>query len=466
MIMSYKSKIFSTALALLSAFVLASCSSDSSSTSSVEINGNCAISKVTLGSLLRKMHTTASDGSDSTYWGTISGSAYPMTVDQMSMEIYNMDSLPQGTDVTRILISSITADGTVLFQTDSNRDTVFSSSDSIDFTNPRYFTCYSTDGNQSRKYRVTVNVHNSNAEDFVWRTLVESDNMFENISRQKMFMINDKPTIVAISGGSPTLLTLGGEEGAYAWTSEAMSGLTNIDPAEVFLFKDNLCYIHDGSLYTSADGRVWTGQTMTCPASQLVAATDSMLFAYASEGIYYTVDLSEWTLDTAIDDISLFPTENVTDTQGAMLFNGNFYYVIVCGKNQAGENVIWRKTIDLQGANTEPWAIFPQADENSRAYPDKEQPVVMTYNDNLYHMGIDAEGRVNEIIISTDGGRTWIAQDEDNNPPLEESVNSVSVCVDDGDFIWIATAPTGKLVRGRLNSLSYEKTPQVFISSN
>ena len=105
-----KLSIVVTILSMLISSGLTSCNIDSSTTTSYDGN-HCAITYMTLGTLLRESHITTSRGTDSTYMTTFSGSMYPLYVDQYKGEIYNPDSLPLGTRVDKVVFSTISHDG-------------------------------------------------------------------------------------------------------------------------------------------------------------------------------------------------------------------------------------------------------------------------------------------------------------------------------------------------------------------
>lgn len=438
-----------------SSLVFHSCMSSDSSTS-VEISNNCAITRMTLGTLTRTVY-----GADTSYNISVAGNAYPMYIDQINQKIYNRDSLPINTDIRKILFSSVSNDGTLTYKNDNDRDTLFSTSDTIDFTSPRYFTCFSTDQTQSRTYEVKINVHNSDPNKFSWATTSETPLAFENITLQKMFILNGNVTIVAIKQGIPTLIEAPLSTPNNVTTSP-INNLDNLNPSAVFLFKNQLCYVDNGTLKTSDNGTNWQVQTTDITPTCIVATTETELYAIANGELYYTSNLTNWQKDTAADNLNQFPTSDIVSTMSPMTFNTNFQYLLVCGKNNDGENIVWRKIIDTKGINTEPWTILPPSDEGRHLYPSKEQPVLLTYNSNgLLHLGIKGNN-ISEIIKSVDGGRCWTAISTDNTPVLPAETTSFSACVDSDNNIWIAIAPSGKMLRGRLNQLSYDNDPTVF----
>ena len=72
-------------------------------------SGACLVKAMTLGTLNRHLHTRSRSGADSIYTVKVTGSLYPLTIDQVNQRIFNVDSLPVGTDPTKILISELKA---------------------------------------------------------------------------------------------------------------------------------------------------------------------------------------------------------------------------------------------------------------------------------------------------------------------------------------------------------------------
>lgn len=155
--------------------MMASCLS--SSNSEATLYSDAAITTFSLGTLDRYLHTTSKSGGDSIYKTTLTGSNYRFHIDQVTHEIYNTDSLPIGTDLEHVLVSLTSKNnGAVLIQdtADANMLTYYSSSDSIDFTKPRTFRVYASDGTGSTEYKVSVNKHQEDGDAFVWHLLSDS----------------------------------------------------------------------------------------------------------------------------------------------------------------------------------------------------------------------------------------------------------------------------------------------------
>lgn len=111
------------------------------------------------------------DGKDSAYVDTLDCSNYPFTINQLTREIENKDSLPYGTHIDKV-ITNVTYDAGILVYKPkgAEKDTLWTSTDSIDFSGDTY--CTSTNKNSpiefkvwaysnaiGQAYKVKINVH-------------------------------------------------------------------------------------------------------------------------------------------------------------------------------------------------------------------------------------------------------------------------------------------------------------------
>ena len=93
-------KLLAFAVMLSAVLTLTSCLGDSDD--EVIYPSDAAITSFTLGSL-KCYTTTSSKGVDSTYTTILKGSDYHFMIDQVNRTIYNLDSLPYGTDIAHVL---------------------------------------------------------------------------------------------------------------------------------------------------------------------------------------------------------------------------------------------------------------------------------------------------------------------------------------------------------------------------
>lgn len=433
---------------------------NSSSSEETYANSDCAITAVTMGTLSRTLHTTTADGRDSVYKVAVAGSAFPMYIDQLKQEIYNPDSLPLNTNITKVIFSSVTSDGTVFYRTASGNDTLLTTTDTLDFTQPKLFTCLSGDGQQTKIYRVTVNVHKTYSENFTWNTVAEDPATFAGVTAQKAFVLNGRLTVFALKDGSPTVLQADAEDAAE-WTSTPLEGLTGFNPEGVVLFADSYYCIDGGTVKTSTDGIQWTTANDQLSMDRMLAAGRETVYALAGDKIYFSTDGITWTDDTAEKNMPPFPGDNCPSVWSPMSFNSNFSFMLIGGTHD-GEPCVWRKVVDSNGNDTEPWSLFPQGENGLNTYPALPQSAMVAYDSKILYAGLEGD-TLSNFYLSNDGGRNWLEQTTVSNHPANIEAQSFSLVADDDNYVWIICAPSGKVLRGRLNRLGYEQNQKTFL---
>lgn len=134
-----------------------------------------AITSVSLGTLNRYPTTTSSEGEDSTYKVSFAGSAYKMVLDQVGYRIFNSDSLPLKTDLKHVVCTLATRNSALVTIKSMTSDSIFaySSTDSIDFSKPRTFRVFSTDGEHYRDYVMSLSVRQYEAGTLLWTAVVD-----------------------------------------------------------------------------------------------------------------------------------------------------------------------------------------------------------------------------------------------------------------------------------------------------
>lgn len=135
-----------------------------------------AVTSFTLGTLNRYVTKTTSAGNDTTYKVSYTGSLYKMAIDHVGCRIFNNDSLPIGTDLKHVVCTLATRNSAVIAVKSLTSDSVFSysSKDSLDFSVPRTFRIFSTDGKHYRDYTVTLSARQHEAGTLVWTSMTGS----------------------------------------------------------------------------------------------------------------------------------------------------------------------------------------------------------------------------------------------------------------------------------------------------
>lgn len=139
---------------------------------------DAAIISFSLGKLNCYTKTVTSTGADSIVKSSFTASGYTFHIDQVNHRIYNTDSLPYGTDVKHVPVTLSTYhNGVVFIQNIDSEDTLsyYNSADSIDFSVPRKFVVFSSDGDGRSEYTISVNVHQEQSGVFRWEQRAAGD---------------------------------------------------------------------------------------------------------------------------------------------------------------------------------------------------------------------------------------------------------------------------------------------------
>lgn len=453
-----KSKLGIFAFVLIASLCLYSCNSDSDD-DVTSLSDNCAITNMTLGNLLRRVTIRRStDGRDTTYTTTFYGGHYAMLVDQLNHVIYNPDSLPLGTKIEKILFSQIAADGIVAYRTEWGTDTIYSGGDSLNFSHPRTFTCYSKSGKAKQSYEVRVNVHQVNSEQFAWAEMPAADALRE-ASAQKLLVKNGKLYDFAVVGERAYLFTSSTSD-ASTWTKHELSGFTSLNPHSVQLFKNQFFAVAAAGLVSSEDGVAWTSVGSSFHPDQLIASGSSSIYALKDGSVYGSTDGVTWTKDEVDDLQSAFPAENFSSAWSELNFNNNFEYILWGGTDKNGECALWKKTVDNTGVNNDVWSCYSGSEEVSHPFPALKSTVLLNYDKKMVALGC-LNDTVSLMYVSEDAGRSWESKNAYVHP-FELRATNIGCAVDADNYIWIVCAGSGLVVRGRLNRLGFANEQTAF----
>ena len=441
-------KSFLTLATLLLVTMFSGCSSDNEITSG--LTPDCAITAVTMGTLYRDYQTTLDDGRDTSYVITVPGSAFPMQIDQLKNEVYNTDSLPQGTMVDKIIFSTFTTDGSVLLRKLDGNDTLYSTKDTLDFTTPRKFTVYASDGSGSREYTVKVNVHQADPEAYTWIADGGTNVDIAAMSDMKMLVDNDMLYLWGKKDGTTVLMTRQDAENTQ-WMYSETTGAENIDLQSITRFNGTFFATCTDGLMKSADGKTWETVTANIVPLNLFGTSDTEIFASTAEGIYGSHDGSTWTACETDAPASLLPQASVVTARQPLITNSKIEIIVAVGYIGT-TSVVWKKEIDLTGVETNPWSYYPYTEENTKNLPYLQGLSMIKYENNLYAAGI-RDGKV-EIYESVDGARTWAVPDVKTILPANIGLpTEIKLATGKENTIWLVCAGTGQMWRGYLNRL-------------
>ena len=429
-------------------------------------SNECIITSMTIGTLKREMHTKNSKGEDSTFYVSVTGALYPMSIDQKDQKIYNLDSLPLGTNVNKAVFASMNTIGTFSIRSlVSGNDTIFKLSDSTDFSVPRIITVHATDGVSKRNYQVTLNVHKENGDSMVWKQLATSTPAFASLNNTRSWAVEEQLYIFGEENGASKVLSTNAngylEGNTPQWYVEATS--TSIKPQSVVRFQNQFYAVNATSnIFVSTDGIEWTALSTDFTASTLVVGSTKYIIALKDGQFYSSTDGIQWNPNTA-DETEFLPTDGATGTCVPSRIDKTFETLVVVG-SQNGKNVVWKREIDLTGNEEYPWIFLPETENSRFNIPNYKNITLTTYDGVTMLAGLNADGNVAPLLLSRDNGRTW--KEDGIYTPAAQAQNALAVNVDKNNFIWMFCGQTGQVWRGRINRLGWDEIHGHFEKSN
>ena len=421
--------------------------------------------------IMVKKTTKSSQGTDSVYKVRQSASSYSFKIDQNSREIYNPDSLPYGTDGTKVLVSVTTENAGVaglkaLIGTDV---TTITSSDSLDFSVPRTIVVRSSDGNYLREYTVKVNIHQQKGEDFNWAKLGTNAELAD-FKALRTFNIGGKIVAFGTDGSATTAVQTDVKDGS-SWVGVTFNfnGLLPADMYQHIVKKGNRLYmIYNNKLMSSENGASWSVDG-DVTVKQLVAASTDKLYATDDNGaIFSSNDGSTWNADEMDTDVTLMPTTDYNYACSMLRTNQDVERVMIVGNRDASvyaadtTAVIWSKLDDTGSyAVNFPWAYYTFDIMSKYVLPRLSNLSMTSCGEYLLVVGGKGIGECtkeaySQIYSSLDGGLTW--QDEAGfqlPDEIDKNATMMSLVTDDTYHLWIVCGGTGQIWRGRLNSMGW-----------
>lgn len=386
-------------------WLMSSCLGDSSTTE-YELPRDCQISSFTL------------ESSDVDGLGDVK-----FTIDQLNGLIFNLDSLPYGTEFAKAICtleySNESAVSGVELVQEAVGDTVITyvDTDSIDFSKPVKFTVTAYDGATKKNYTAWVNIHQVMPDTLEWSqyasrltdaTMKEQKVVPYAYNGQEGYLLYAQPAGASL----PYRLYFSATDDMHDWEQITLEGLP-VDEVVLYqmtLFNEAL-YLPsvNGKVYRSTDGQHWSVVENTPYVSYIISNVkdggrlESILATVVEDGDelkFAAMDKSgAWTLgETVPADFPLigFGKENYTS-------HYNSYLMIVGGR-----------TLDNQLTN-QSWGTMDGkvwvrlSDIGASYFEAREGAMVITYDEKIYLIGgIDVEGNAyRDMYESIDKGVTW-----------------------------------------------------------
>lgn len=410
---------------------------------------------------------------------TIHGKHYPFTIDQVKREIYNIDSLPVGSDtiIDSILIDTFYVTGYV---TSGNiTDTILNINNYQDLTGAATveglkFKIYAADGTTTRDYTLRINIHQQEPDSLQWTNMTDRIAGFPSASianRQKAVTLDNNLLVYVLEGTSLTAYRTSTKT-FNSWEQISVQGLPALDRIPAFVKNYNetvspqadaedVLYAStgDGNVYRSTDGISWNlVEALSGNVETLISSFQGQLIGILGhEGNSYLVTAQEG--NTAWPAIGSntptvpeeFPTENIysTEFQTANMLDE----IMIVGKT-TGEKIIPWAYDGHNWAQMDPGTSYDSycLTANIGYYPS-----IIYYGGQFYITGERLQN-----FYKSDAGLAWYKTESMFLLPKEiELRGNYSLAVDNDNFIWIIIGQSSntpnEVWRGRLNRLGFKQ---------
>lgn len=448
-------KIIATLGSLIAVtFILSSCLEDDYE---YELTSEAYISSFSINDIKTETQSTTESGTDTTIITTLTGSDYTFAIDQLTGSIYNVDSLPQGTDITKVTINVGFTGNYILYGDESK---TYHSSDSVDFSSPVKFSVYATDNISSKTYYIKLNVHQADPDSLLWQKVKESDFPGETMEKQKALLANGQVYVFALVGDKLHVTSTSQEDGRTWLPLTAAEGYTGNADCECIVTHDDLFYMTvDKWLYSSTDGIHWVTQSEGV-IGDMIASADGNLYLN-NEGIIVAGTPSEGWTEVQRVDTNTFPRTPWAISK-TLKTNNHIVQTTLVGvpSNYTGTDaVVWSKLSTERN-----WTYYNPIANNNAGCPILKDMVVIDYDNKFYAFGgrgLNGEEAIEPFegfFISKDGGITWAKQTTKVCLPedLYGFEGGFSSLVDDEQYIWIMCSGSNNVYKGRMNRVVKE----------
>ena len=443
-----KRKFFAFIALITATLSLSSCLSSDETT--VEYTHDTAITAFSLGSLDRYTKTKA--GKDTLLKANVKGSDYKFYIDQAQRLIYNVDSLPCGVRDTAILATISSKNNSPILLMDINKtDSVaayYSSSDSINFSKPRFIRVYSGDYSAYAEYKVTVNVHKELPYEFKWHELAQNNSQLAAFSDLKAVACGDDIYVFGKTADGTKVLKSAINNGS-AWSSIMMDVGLSSDAYQSAVALDGELYISDGGkVYASADAATWTKVSENADIKQLIGASSKNLYAYTATGIAVSKNQGvSWEAEKLDTDADFLPKQNISMNVAGVLSAKDVENVMLLGtRDKALKDTVattWLRTVDYANEDGQ-WNYLEIEKNKSGKMPWLDQVITCAAD-----TGFVALGSNGKWYKSQDAGLTW-KQDKMVVLPAKFATDGrFAFCRDKQHYYWIIR--NGYVWRGRFN---------------
>ena len=435
----------------------------------IEYPSESSIKSFSVGTLHQTFYGKDSKGNDSVYVDTVSYADVPFTIDQINRRIYNKDSLPKEVDITRV-VTSISADNAVYYEK-NGKDTIWSSADSLDFTNniTLKVMAYSKIQNNfvfGEPYTVTLNVHKLNPDSLVWKHF--GDKKFENnsiLTEQKAIYNNEEIYVFGKTANgefkvNKASVTRGNITSDW---EEVAINTTDVNIYSATALNGKIYYIANDELYTLENQGTKVGN-LTGLTNILCVSNNNLMVYKKAENEIVSIDSEGNELSEGkskfVNGYDL--KERLSAISTPSLHNSSLWRTIVMTNDNDGtvETDTTANVFSYISSDTE-WVKYQP--NYPTICPNQENISMISYDGKLFAYG----EKFDYFYSSTDNGLNWKKEEEYMLFPDKQKESSISLETyrnggsystvseengNKGSFIWFIWQD-GSMTRACLNRL-------------
>lgn len=388
----------------------------------IEYPSESSIKSFSVGTLHQTFYGKDSKGNDSVYVDTVSYADVPFTIDQINRRIYNKDSLPKEVDITRV-VTSISADNAVYYEK-NGKDTIWSSADSLDFTNniTLKVMAYSKIQNNfvfGEPYTVTLNVHKLNPDSLVWKHF--GNKKFENnsiLTEQKAIYNNEEIYVFGKTANgefkvNKASVTRGNITSDW---EEVAINTTDVNIYSATAFNGKIYYIANDELYTLENQGTKVGN-LTGLTNILCVSNNYLMVYKKAENEIVSIDSEGNELSEGkskfVNGYDL--KERLSAISTPSLHNSSLWRTIVMTNDNDGtvETDTTANVFSYISSDTE-WVKYQP--NNPTTCPNQENISMISYDGKLFAYG----EKFDYFYSSIDNGLNWKKEEEYMLFPSEE----------------------------------------------
>ena len=385
------------------------------------------------------------------------------TIDLVSGNIYNADSLPYGTDISRLVAnmefsSPSKVEIYIKGKDDSGNEKTTtinyleSPSDSIDFSGGRgsvTMTVVAADGTTQRDYVIDVRVHQVKADSLIWENLSGSGLPVSDAVAQKTLMKDGSVYCFTENKSGEYSLSKTATPGQGNWQKGVISGISDLDINSIVVSPEGFFALSGTSdskaLVSSSDGVSWSSVAGSSAFYSLIGMYESTLLGIVKDGSAYKY--ASYPQQGELTDVPAdFPVSGFSNTVSYKSNWGTSQIVFVGGRLSDGHsfsNSVW-------GFDGENWVSLNNVNGGAGGAPitPREGAMFFTYYTYKYHSSLDyytelltyfiiggSDGTkvLNDIYTTTDLGGFWTKAEDGSSLSLPKDIKgrafaSVVVC--------------------------------------